>query len=102
MPTLCEKCHLRESCTSLCETAEQYADQDRVPQRRNVIVLTDIKLNQKDIPSSLYLTTKEKEIVFLLSRGLHRQDICRLLNISKNALRCHIKNMRRKIKDLQT
>lgn len=98
---LCQECSKREDCTELCDEAEEYTNQDYVPQREEPIgegienMAEDF--SDVDVVSFIYLTPIEKEIVTLLGRGLSKGDVCEVLKMSNNTLRQHVFRMKQKL-----
>jgi len=95
---LCEECNKKHLCTTLCPEAELFINQDTVPQREKTVGLPTPKPWPEFI-SSVYLTKMQREIVTLLGRGLTRKDVCQTLEITRVALRMHMKRLREKCYD---
>jgi len=95
LPMLCNECPKRAVCSSLCPEAELYASQDEVAQRELPVGLPKYSVKiQWGV--SIHLTKMEREILTLLARGLSREDICKTLDISRNTLRVHLRNAKKK------
>ena len=95
--SICTKCPDRATCMSLCEKAEEYVNQDYASQKEITI---GIPLPRElDIHSSVYFTKTEREIVTLLGKGLTREDVCQVLDISRGALRIHFYRLKKKCND---
>lgn len=92
----CDTCQDRKTCTELCPEIEAWVAQDTVPQRELTIGFTTMDDMLPSLLSNSYLTPMEKSILTLLGRGLTRSDVCEVLEISRNTLRYHIYNLRKK------
>ena len=97
MTALCSQCPKRPTCTKLCEEALRYANQDYVYQKH--LLIGSPEPRRLEISESVYLTPKEKEIITLLGRGLSRAETSQVLVISRDSLRRHICNIRKKLHD---
>jgi DNA-binding NarL/FixJ family response regulator len=93
---LCQECSKKLICKELCTEAEAYVDQDHVSQREKTIGLPKYSKFPVDQVSNIPLTKREKEILTLLGKGLCRADVCQLLNITRQQLRVHIANLKKK------
>jgi len=95
----CETCENRWCCFKLCDEVEAIVNQDHVPQKSGSVEIIDsFFIEEIEVPfnSGIELTEREKEILTLLCRNLTRKDIAQYLNISRNAIRWHIFNLRKK------
>lgn len=105
-PGYCSGCLRRETCTTLCDVAEAYADQDYVPQHEwptNPKILEALVPDYNwynDISSNVHLTKKERQIVRLFGLGLNRVDIRELLEMSANALEKAISRLKKKVREM--
>ena len=79
--------------------AEEYASKDDVKQREETIGVPVIPESAKlCVGDAIVLTKKEKEILTLLSiYQFNRKEVAQYLNISRESLRFHLKNIRHKI-----
>jgi len=79
--------------------AEKYADKDAVKQREETIGVPVIVESAKLYSGEkISLTKKEKEILTLLSiYQFNKKEVAQYLDISRESLRTHLKNIRRKI-----
>jgi len=103
---LCETCDKREYCSELCPEAEAYVNQDYVSQREltvpNLEYLIDygvIRVNLEDEhkhEKPTKITPTEKKILTLLKYNVSRDEICDILNMTRDNLRWHICNLRAK------
>jgi len=94
---LCETCEKREYCSELCPEAELFVKQDSVHRLEEPIGLLPVKKFIKpSLKKHTHLTSKEKEILMLLGKGLSRVDVCQLLNITPNSLQVHLSNAKKK------
>ena len=91
-------CRNRDKCSSLCEKAVKYVDQDQV-------ILKEIRIGNpvygskiEEIQVSDSLTVREGEILRLWVSGMNRREIRKLLNISTGSLRFHLFNINQKLK----
>jgi len=106
---LCNECLKKNSCTELCEEAEEYASQDwKYLQELTIgdptygkpwptILKTD-EARERLRRSYSQLSPGEIAVGSLLSTGYSRKEICQLLNITTNALQKRINRIRKKIK----
>lgn len=95
---LCKKCPNKKTCLSLCQEAEEYANQDEVIRREALVGLPKL-IEFPDLVSNTPLTKREREILTLLGRGLSRRDVCNVLNITRENLRDIIRRLRKKTHD---
>lgn len=93
---VCSKCPSRVLCRDLCSEAEAIADQDYVPLKEVPIGLPTYQDVEFLLISNIYLTKTERQILTLLGRGLSRQEVCEILEITRNSLRFHLHNIRKK------
>jgi DNA-binding NarL/FixJ family response regulator len=102
----CGTCFQRETCTTLCDEAEDYVNEEYVPQREMVVdphVLEQIVPNENwfdNIASNVYLTHMERQIVRLLGLGLTRADVCKVLEKKANTLDKAISRLKRKAQEM--
>ena len=88
MSTLCERCHLKKNCSTLCETAEIYVSQDHISQQ-HYIPKESISYSQAEIAiSEIKRTTKiktKKGLILQLSQysELKQVDIARMTQTTK-------------------
>ena len=59
--TLCSECDKRASCRTLCEYAEQYVNQDSIPQREQILDDMDatFAVNSRDYKDVLHTRMRE-------------------------------------------
>jgi len=69
-------------------------NQDYCCQREKTVGIPEPR--KMELSESTYMTPKEKEIITLLGKNLTRDDICQLLNITRNALRQRLNRIRKK------
>jgi len=96
---LCQECPKKSECVELCTEAELYVDQDHVG--RDELPMEDMGdvdclVDWPEPLETVHLTPREKEICTLLGRGLDRNDISELLGITRETVRSHIRNLRKK------
>jgi len=94
---LCSQCVKRSTCTKLCKEALRYVNQDYMCQKH--LPIGSPEPRRFEISESIYLTSREKEIITLLGRGLSRAETSQILVISRDSLRRHICNIRKKLHD---
>jgi DNA-binding NarL/FixJ family response regulator len=95
MTGLCTDCPKRPLCSSLCPEAELYVKQDEVEQRELNLGLIRHGKWPENRDKSLF-TRMEKKILSLLSDGQTREQIAQELEITREALKKHIKRLRLK------
>lgn len=78
---LCDTCGRQEFCSELCKEAENFANQDQPNYHK---------------PGDFHFTPSEKSILMLLMGGKTRQQIAKRLKLSKDSLRHHLCNLRKK------
>jgi DNA-binding NarL/FixJ family response regulator len=93
----CLDCPSRSICQSPCPELELH--------------LKEIECNAQELPiglprhgkvpwsSSIYLTKTEKEILTLLGKGLSRKEVCETINMTRETLRVHLVNLKKKHKE---
>jgi uncharacterized protein YoaH (UPF0181 family) len=91
----CQDCPDRNSCLKLCRKAEAYVNQDYVGLRELPIGLPMYGEFPEPI-SNIPMTKMEKKIVTLMGQGLSRGEACKLLKISRHALRECLFRLRKK------
>lgn len=94
MNTFCQDCPSKAICSCLCPEAELYVSQDEKPQRE--LTLKSPRFGKIEWPESYDLTDTEKQILTLSARGFNRRDIAEMLNISRQSVRQHISNAKKK------
>jgi DNA-binding NarL/FixJ family response regulator len=92
---LCQDCPKKDLCVSLCPEAELIANQDEVKQHDSLLGLLPPKPFPK-LKEKTYLTKREREIVTLLGMGLSREDVCKVLEITRVNLRNHLCRIKKK------
>lgn len=93
--TLCSECDKRASCRTLCEYAEQYANQDSIPQREQILadLESTFAVNSRDYKDVLHtrmrniergqiLTPKNRAIVSMYLADVPIKQIASLHNCS--------------------
>lgn len=90
--TLCEKCHLRECCTELCETAQKYADMDRVKQTHRLTPTVFYNKNTNFFPT---FSDVEKILHLYFVKGMKGYKIAELLCIPSSTTYYHIKKYKK-------
>jgi DNA-directed RNA polymerase specialized sigma subunit len=88
MSTLCERCHLNENCSTLCETAEVYVSQDHVAQQHYIptenICYSKAKIAISEIKRITKIKTKKGLIIHLSKYNKLKQvDIARITGTTK-------------------
>lgn len=100
MRTICEACEKRSWCVELCDEAEEYVNQDYVPQHENSEIYLDkilynsVDAEEIEIPDDL--TPTERKVFTLLSVGVSRKIIAYVLDMHRNLVRKHISNIVKK------
>jgi len=93
----CKRCDKRDTCTKLCATAAEYADQDYVPKDFDLTIKGMDEFSDKDklIPEYgdikkdilRYLSKKQVEVVkFHYNEGMSTYEISEKLNITPQAV----------------
>jgi len=95
MSEFCRTCPARKECNSICPELELHLKQYEVPQRELTVGFPRNPA-RIEYASGVYLTKREKEIVTLLGKGLTRQDVCQLLEITPHALRERLSKINKK------
>jgi len=103
----CGTCKERETCTVLCDQAEDYVNQDYAPKAHEEDACDPLGMDTtmpddnwfENIASNVHLTKREKQILRLLGLGLTRKDICYVLEISAHDLEQLIYLLRKKAKE---
>jgi DNA-binding NarL/FixJ family response regulator len=95
MTGLCTECPSRAICSTLCPEAELYAKQDEAAQRELTIGLPRYGQWPEPFEKSPFTPT-EKKILHALVDGKTRSEIAKELGISRETLRKHIGNIRKK------
>ncbi len=97
----CASCQSRKECKTLCSEVEAIADQDYVPQRE-ITIGFPMAIGTETEPETVkpQYTPMQKSIVRLLLLGHSADDICELLEISKESYYMHASRIRRKSKEL--
>jgi len=78
---LCNICGRQDFCSELCKEAEDFANQDQPIYHK---------------AGGFHFTPSEKSILTLLMEGKTRQQIAKRLKLSKDSLRHHFCNLRKK------
>ena len=94
----CNDCKDRDTCLELCPEIEKIASQDYLGSNELPIGLPRHG-TWPDMVEQTYLTTREREIVTLLGKGLLREDISELLDMSRVTLRKHMSRIRKKYQE---
>jgi DNA-binding CsgD family transcriptional regulator len=86
-------------CQSICPELEFHLKNDIEVPQRELTIGQPIYGHDIAWPPSSCLTMKEREIFTLLSRGMTRDDVCHIMNITKENLRRHIANGNKKYRE---
>lgn len=100
-PGNCSKCPTRDGCKTLCSEAEAVADRDHVPQRELTIGLpmaTGTETDEED--DRPRYTDMQRSIVRLLLSGHTSEDVCKLLEITKESYYMHVCRMKKRRREL--
>lgn len=100
--SICTECKKRNSCTELCEKAEEHANQDYVdwgatpttyqdPSSEELRVFDPVKGIDKP-----YLSKREKAVLSRLGSGMTRHEIAEDLSLSRVNLRAICSRLRKK------
>ena len=94
---LCQECHKKPFCSHPCPEAELFASQDNIP-RREFFHFSEPRYMKPlgragDMPR---LSKKEWKIVTLEKKGLSREEICKILEISRLNLSVSLSRLRSK------
>ncbi len=95
MSVLCQECPNKSLCKCLCPEAEAYVNQDSVSQRELNISTPFSGLWPNYTEKSIFTPT-ERKILHALLDGNTRDQIAKLLGITRESLRKHIQNLRKK------
>ncbi|MFA5706750.1 MAG: LuxR C-terminal-related transcriptional regulator [Candidatus Neomarinimicrobiota bacterium] len=95
MSEFCKSCPAKPTCESICPELELHLKESEAPQRELTIGLPRHGRVEWSSPS-VKLTKTEREILTLIGKGLSRDDVCQTLNISRQTLRVHVANMKKK------
>ena len=95
MNILCNDCPNKSLCSCLCPEAEMYVNQDNKEQRE-LLISNPKSGNWPDFIEKSKYTETERNILHALLDGKTRVEICQTLNITRESLRKHISNIRRK------
>lgn len=97
---LCNKCEKYGKCGRLCAEAEKYVSQDFVKQYYDELSMEEFSAVFEFKPiryeSRIYLTSNERCIVKLIARDLTRDDISKLLDLSRHTVNQMIYTIRKK------
>ncbi len=98
---LCHTCGKKAFCSQLCPEAEAYANQDHVTAREY------FQFSEPQYASGLNIheefpqfTKMEWKIIALMKRKFTREEVCIILNISRQNLRTTLSKMKAKGKGL--
>jgi DNA-binding NarL/FixJ family response regulator len=95
MVGLCTDCPSRTYCSTLCPEAELYAKQDEVEQKELTIGIPKYG-KWPDALERNQFTPMERKILHALLDGKTRKKISEDLEISRETLRKHLGNIRKK------
>lgn len=95
MVGLCTDCPHRPLCSCLCPEAELYAKQDEVAQRELTIGIPQHGMWPDPIEKSMFTPT-ELKILHALLEGKTRETICQELKMTRETLRRHLANLKKK------
>jgi DNA-binding CsgD family transcriptional regulator len=90
----CLSCEFRPNCKTPCNNV--VCELDDVTSACNEYLVPKFYDSAETMPwsSSVYLTKREKQIITMKSKNYDRAMICKVLDITREALRCHIKNLK--------
>jgi DNA-binding CsgD family transcriptional regulator len=98
---LCHSCAKKVFCSQLCPEAEAYANQDHVTAREY------FQFSEPQYTSGLNLheeypsfTKTEWKIIALMKRNFTREEVCAILDISRQNLRTTLSKMKARGKGL--
>ncbi len=93
----CRECDKRDNnCTQLCDDAEVFVNQDYKGQRELPIGLPLYMAAEWPDMIKPVLTKREITIVTMMSRGLERSDVAKILGITRETLRKALQRLRGK------
>lgn len=105
MTISCEKCDLRDSCTTLCPEAEAFVSQDHVPMRE--MTFTDLGIEGPDIltnengtiaeyenDSNTKLTRKQQRICILHDACFSNTEIADIVGCSRRYVRLVVEKLK--------
>ena len=99
VPLSCDDCSKKPFCSVLCPEAELFVKEAEEP-RREFFTFSEAKyartLSEPDDAFPGFSKAQWK-ILTLISKNCSRLEICRILGISRAALRVHIARIRRKL-----
>ena len=95
---LCQSCHSRSICTSLCPEAQAYVNQDEVEQKEETVGLSVYGRKWPQILRPIKpLSQKQKSIVALIIDGKSNEEICDYLKMSSGSFRSEVSRIREKL-----
>lgn len=97
--TLCDECHKKSICNTLCPEAEMFASQDQVCQKEITVSEIGVNINGLNIenwPVKDTFSPKQAQIANALGLGYTHRRVCQIFQISSNTLRWHIYKIRQK------
>ena len=98
---LCQECPKRPFCSQPCPEAEAYANQDKTPRREFFhFSAPHYKKPCEPSPETPPLTKIEWKILTLAKKNLSREEICKILGISRENLRVRLFLLRSKFNGL--
>lgn len=100
----CDTCPDRKNCTTLCPEVEAWVAQDYVPQRHELPGCYPMSVLSVDIEQNLInylsLTETEEKVLTLLAYNVPRSKMAETLKISKQSIRTHLANIRKKARQI--
>ena len=98
-PLSCDRCPQKPFCSVLCPEAELFVKEAEEP-RREFFSFSEAKYARPlSEPADAFpgFSKTQWKILTLLSKNCSRPEICRILGISRSALRVHMARIRRKL-----
>jgi hypothetical protein len=96
---LCQTCSKKGLCSQLCPEAEAYANQDRVA-GREYFHFSEPRYKSGFDPAEEYpdFSKTEWKILALLKKKFSREEVCAILEISRQNLRSNLSKIKGKCK----
>lgn len=93
----CYRCPSREICKYLCPEAEVFAAKDEVKLKEKPIGIPMYGRYFEHLKENFFLTPRERQVFWLWNGGLNRREISQALNISRNSVKFHFRNLNSKL-----